>query len=93
MSSLSAVRFCVKLLRDLLCDLTLDREHVLQIAIILLNPDVCVGASVDQMGVDVKPGTRLANTTRQDVRDSQRFPIWRIFRPAAFGYIASRWCD
>ena len=49
----------MKALRDFLRDLALDREHVFHIAIVLLCPDVRVGAGVDQLGVDMEPGPRF----------------------------------
>src|SRR5262245_55990321 len=48
--------FDVKALSDLFRDLTLDREHAFQIAIVLFRPDMRIVVRVDQLGVYVKPG-------------------------------------
>jgi hypothetical protein len=39
----------VKLVGDLLRDLTFNREDVADIAIVMLSPKVCVGVRVDQL--------------------------------------------
>ena len=62
----------MKLPGDLLRDLALGGKQIFQIAIVLLRPDVRVGARVDQLDVYVKPGTCLAYAAFQDVRHSKR---------------------
>src|SRR4029077_5319029 len=49
--SLSGRNFGVKLLSDFLCDLALDREHLIQIAVVFLCPHVRIRPSVDQLNV------------------------------------------
>src|SRR6266545_3505793 len=65
---LSGGDFCVKLLSDFLCDLTLDSEHVPQIAIVLFSPDVGVCARVDQLGVYVNPVSRYSDFQTEALR-------------------------
>src|SRR6266566_5096744 len=48
---LSRCNFGMKLVGDFLRDLALDCEHVVQIAIILFNPDVGISPRVDQLRV------------------------------------------
>ena len=60
---LSGRNFRVKLFRDFLCDLTLDSEHVVQVAIVLFRPHMCVSARVDQLGVHVKLSSDPAYAT------------------------------
>src|SRR6266513_1928096 len=50
----------VQAFRHSLRDLALDGKHVVQIAIVLLGPYVGVGASVDQLRVQVSPITAPA---------------------------------
>jgi hypothetical protein len=57
---------------DFLRDLVLNREHVFQIAIVLLRPDVRIGARVDQLGVHMEPGPGLSDAAFQHVRNAQR---------------------
>src|SRR5262245_13880828 len=64
--------FGMEALGDFLCDFALDCEHVLQIAIVLLCPEVGVSARVDQLGVYMEPGSCLAYAAFQDVRHAQR---------------------
>ena len=44
---------------NFLRDLALDGEQIVQIAIVLLHPDVSVSAGVDQLRIHVKPCRRL----------------------------------
>jgi hypothetical protein len=53
-------------------DLTLKREDVFQIAIVFFRPDVRLSASVDQLSINVQPGTCFAHTAFQDMGDRQR---------------------
>src|SRR6266487_7108566 len=69
---LSRRNFGVKLLSDFLCDLTLDCEHIVQVAIVLLRPDVRIGARVDELGVDMNLSSCLAHATLQHVRYAKR---------------------
>ena len=63
----------MKLARDFLRDLALNREHVFQITIVIFRPDVRIGASVDQLRVYVKPGTCLADApSRRGIRLAHR---------------------
>src|SRR5262249_23669603 len=56
---LSMRDFDVKLLCNLFCDFALDGKDVFQVAIVFLGPDMRIGARIDQLGVDVKPGSSL----------------------------------
>src|SRR5438445_11035533 len=62
----------MNLLSDFLRDFTLDREHIIQVAIVLFRPDMGVGASVDQLRIDMKPAAGLARATLQHVRYAKR---------------------
>ena len=57
---------------DSLRDLALDREQVIQIAIILLRPDVCVRARINQLRIQVNPITAPARASLQHVRHAKR---------------------
>ena len=46
------MRLGLELLRDCFGDLTLNGEHIRQIAIVGLRPEVRVGSRVDQLRVD-----------------------------------------
>ena len=61
--------FDVKALCNFLRDLTLKREDVFQIAIVFFRPDVRLSASVDQLSINVQPGTCFAHTAFQDMPD------------------------
>ena len=62
----------MKLFGNLLRDFTLDREHVFQIAIVRFRPDVRIGASVDHLGIYMKPRPGFPNAPFQHVRHAQR---------------------
>src|SRR5882724_4230344 len=68
---LSGCNFGVKLLSDFLRDLALDSEHVVQIAIVLFGPNMCVGARIDQLRVEMEPGARPADAALQNMRYPQ----------------------
>src|SRR6266567_9504234 len=54
---LSRCDFGVQPFGDSLRDLALDSEQLVQIAIVLLGPDVGVGARIDQLRIQVNPIT------------------------------------
>src|SRR5437867_8299477 len=68
---LSSRDFSAKLLSDFLRNLALDGKQVVQIAIVLLGPDVRVRAGVDQLRVHVKPGADSPDAALQHMGDSQ----------------------
>src|SRR2546427_1782009 len=57
---LSGCNFGVKLLSDFLRDLALDCEHVVQVAVVLFDPDVGISPRVDQLRIQVNPITAPA---------------------------------
>src|SRR4029453_1418433 len=59
--------FGVKVLGNFLRDLTLDCEQIIQIAVVFLSPDVGVGASVDQLRIQVNPISAPACASLQHV--------------------------
>src|SRR5436190_22403972 len=61
----------MKVVSNFLRDLTLDCKQPIQIAVVLLGPDVCVSARVDQLRVHVKNRAGSADTAFQDMRYSQ----------------------
>src|SRR5207244_7021873 len=63
--------FRSKLLSDFLGNLALDGEQIVQIAIVLLGPDVRVRARVDQLRVHMKPGADSPDAALQHMGDSQ----------------------
>src|ERR1043166_8967556 len=65
---LSGCNFGMKLVSDFLRDLALDCEHVVQIAVILFNPDVGVGPRVDQLRVQMKMRAGSADAALQNMR-------------------------
>ena len=67
----SGCDFGVKLLSDSLRDLALDCEHVVQIAIVLFDPDVGIGPRVDQLRVQMKMRAGPADAALQNVRYPQ----------------------
>ena len=71
-------------------DLTLDGEHVRQIAIVCFRPDVGVGASVDQLRIYVTPvPVRTLPSSTWETQAPRRSRA--CFALAALD-IASRWC-
>ena len=69
--SLSRCDFGVQSFGDFLRDLTLDCEQIIQIAIVLLGPDVRVRARVDQLRVETEMRARSANAALQHMRYAQ----------------------
>src|SRR5437762_5941843 len=69
--SLSSRDFGAKPLSDFLRNLALDRKQVVQIAIVLLRPDVGVRARVDQLRAHMKPGADSPDAALQHMGDSQ----------------------
>ena len=59
---LSSCDFGVQSFGDFLRDLALDGKQVVQIAVVLLGPDVGVGARVDQLRVQMKSDHRSCAT-------------------------------
>src|SRR6267378_6993047 len=59
--------------RDLLCDVALDGEDVVQLPVVTLGPDVGLTPDVDELHVDSKPLSRLANGPFKD-RPDPLFP-------------------
>src|SRR5438128_3375205 len=68
---LSGCNFGMKLVSDFLRDLALDCEHVVQIAVILINPDVGIGPRVDQLRIQMKMRAGPADAALQNVRYPQ----------------------
>ena len=68
---LSSRDFGVKLFGDFLRDLALDGEQIVQIAIVLLGPDVRVGARVDQLRVQMKHACRSLRTLPSSTCDTR----------------------
>src|SRR6266498_5216801 len=68
---LSGCNFGMKLLGDFLRDLTLDCEQVIQIAVVLFDPDVGISPRVDQLRVQMKMRTGPADAALQNVRYPQ----------------------
>src|SRR6476661_2986634 len=65
---LSGRDFGVKLLSYFLRNLALDREHLIQIAVVFLCPHVRICPSVDQLNVHMQPGPGLTHASLQHVR-------------------------
>src|SRR5439155_22992325 len=63
--------FCLKLICNCLGYLALNGEHVGQIAIITLCPEMFVGASIDQLRVNADPVTRTLNASLQHIRHAE----------------------
>src|SRR5581483_8542436 len=62
----------MKLLGDFLRDLALNREDIFQIAVVLLGPHVRVRARIDQLRIDMEPGSSLAYAALQHMRHTER---------------------
>src|SRR5262245_62660357 len=60
--------FGLQLVRDGLCDLALNREHIRKVAIISLPPQMPVGAQIDQLRVDANTIARALNNYFHDMR-------------------------
>src|SRR4030095_10522097 len=69
--SLRGCDFGVQSFGDLLRDLTLDGKQLVQIAIVLLSPHVCVRACVDQLSVETKMRAGSADAAFQNMRYPQ----------------------
>src|SRR5438067_741955 len=65
---LSRCNFGMKLVSDFLRDLALDCEHVVQIAVVLFDPDVGISPRVDQLRVQMKMRARPADAPLQNMR-------------------------
>ena len=63
--------FGVQSFGDFLRDLTLDCEQIIQIAVVLLGPDVRVSARVDQLRVETKMRAGSADAALQNMRNPQ----------------------
>ena len=68
---LSGCNFIMKLRGDFLRDLALDCEQVIQIAVVLFDPDVGIGPRVDQLRVQMKMRAGPADAALQNVRYPQ----------------------
>ena len=66
-------KFRVQLLRDFLCEIGLDREHIREIAIVTLGPDVLVVQRVDELHIHVHAVAGLLHAPFEDRRDAERF--------------------
>src|SRR6266567_1676221 len=62
-------KFCLQLVGDRLCDLTLNGEHVGEIAIVRLRPEVSVGTRIDQLRVDTHAIARALDASFQKMSD------------------------
>ena len=58
----------MQLFGDFLRDLALDCEHVVQIAVVLFDPDVGIGPRVDQLRVEMKMHASSADAAFQHMR-------------------------
>src|SRR6266550_3960082 len=68
---LSGCNFGMKLVSDFLRDLALDCEHVVQIAVVLFDPDVGISPRVDQLRVQMKMRPGPADAALQNMRYPQ----------------------
>ena len=69
---LSSCDFGVQSFGDSLRNLALDGEQIIQITVVLLGPNVRVGARVDQLRIQVNPITAPACASFQHVRYAKR---------------------
>ena len=76
---------------DRLGDFALNREHIGQVAIVSLGPQVRIGPGVDQLRVHAHLFGGALHAAFQDVRDSEPFADFAKVPPGRIG-IASRWC-
>ena len=60
------------MLRNFLRDLTLDGKQIIQIAVVLLDPDVGISARVDQLRIQMKMRSGSADAALQNVRHAKR---------------------
>jgi hypothetical protein len=81
----------LKLVCNCLRDLALDRENIINRAIVVLRPDVSASAGVDQLGIQPNSASVPAHASFQNVRDTKgltdlarvaRATIWHDTRPA-----------
>src|SRR5206468_315785 len=86
--SLSSRDFGAKPLSNFLRNLALDRKQIVQIAIVLLGPDVSVGAGVDQLHVHMKLGADSPDAALQHMRYSQLIPNLTHIPLAAIAHYA-----
>ena len=61
----------MELAGNFLRDLALNCEQIIQIAVVLLHPDVSVSARVDQLRIHVKPCPDPADAALQNMRYAQ----------------------
>src|SRR5512133_2854921 len=69
--SLRGCDFGVQSFGDFLSDLALDAKQLIQIAVVLLHPNVSVSARVNQLRVKTEMRAGSADTALQDVRYAQ----------------------
>ena len=69
--SLGRCDFGVQAFGDFLRDLALDRKQIIQIAVVLLGPDVGISARVDQLRVESEMRAGSADAALQNVRYAQ----------------------
>src|SRR5439155_22184194 len=69
--SLRGCDFGVQSFGDFLRDLALDRKQLIQIAVVLLGPDVGICARVDQLRVQTKVRAGSADAAFQNMRHTQ----------------------
>ena len=60
------------MLGNFLRDLALDGKQIIQIAVVLLGPDVGIGARVDQLRIQTKMRSGSADAALQNVRHAKR---------------------
>ena len=61
----------LELLDDRLGDLVLNREDVGQVAVVAGGPEMAVGRSFDQFGIDPDPVAGLADAALDDIGDAE----------------------
>ena len=66
---------------DRLGDLVLDRENVVEVAVVALGPHVVAGRAVDQLGGDPHPAAGLADAAFEHVADAELARDRRRRRP------------
>src|SRR5262245_53133467 len=64
-------KVCLQLVGYCFCDLVLDSEHVRQIAIITLGPQILIAACINQLCVNTHTVTRALDASFYYMRDSE----------------------
>src|SRR5262249_26984357 len=80
--------FGSKLVCNFLRDFALDCESVIDVTIVLLSPNVRVGACVDQLRVHAQLATSALHTAFEDMRHAKRIANLMSVPGAAIGHHA-----